>query len=49
MMDASLCPEGLQDQCSSDADCSGNGKCCSTGCAKVCIRPVKSGKCAKTL
>ncbi|XP_035782943.1 papilin-like isoform X2 [Anopheles albimanus] len=26
--------------CSSDADCRGNNKCCDAGCARICIGPV---------
>ena len=44
-----LCPEGVLDQCSDDASCSGASKCCSTGCAKVCIKPLSSGECTVLL
>ncbi|CAL4080089.1 unnamed protein product, partial [Meganyctiphanes norvegica] len=42
LMDASLCPDDISDQCSGDEDCSGQSKCCSTGCAKVCVLPMQS-------
>nr|XP_053651863.1 uncharacterized protein LOC128701927 [Cherax quadricarinatus] len=42
VLEEALCPEDVRDQCQSDQDCAGTAKCCSTGCAKVCIRSVKS-------
>merc|ERR1712128_413032 len=37
-----MCPDDISDQCSGDDDCSGQSKCCSTGCAKVCVLPMQS-------
>ncbi|OXA42656.1 Nidogen-2 [Folsomia candida] len=38
-MDQRLCSEG-GDQCTHDAQCSGESLCCSTGCGRVCVIPV---------
>ena len=45
------CPEILHDtmgicseECSSDANCSGELKCCSNGCGHVCMRPGEQPK-----
>ena len=43
-MDKSLCADDVRDQCNSDYDCGGDAKCCTTGCAKVCVAPMNSGK-----
>ncbi|XP_047740508.1 uncharacterized protein LOC108666631, partial [Hyalella azteca] len=37
-----LCPVDVADQCAGDSDCSGAAKCCTTGCARVCVRPLHS-------
>ncbi|XP_066984826.1 uncharacterized protein [Macrobrachium rosenbergii] len=42
LMDPSLCPDDVADQCDHDGECAGGAKCCSTGCARVCVRPMKS-------
>ncbi|XP_071535769.1 uncharacterized protein [Panulirus ornatus] len=42
LMDPSLCPDDVKDQCRHDSDCGGRAKCCSTGCAFVCVRHTKS-------
>ncbi|XP_042879578.1 uncharacterized protein LOC122258000 [Penaeus japonicus] len=42
LMDPALCPDDVADQCHGDSDCGGAAKCCSTGCARVCVRPMKS-------
>ncbi|XP_069977259.1 uncharacterized protein [Penaeus vannamei] len=42
LMDPALCPDDVADQCQGDSDCGGAAKCCSTGCARVCVRPMKS-------
>ena len=41
-MDPRLC--GVQEnQCQTDLDCSGESKCCHTGCSQVCILPQFTG------
>ncbi|XP_037795742.1 balbiani ring protein 3-like [Penaeus monodon] len=42
LMDPALCPDDVADQCHGDSECGGAAKCCSTGCARVCVRPMKS-------
>ncbi|CAB3248675.1 unnamed protein product [Arctia plantaginis] len=31
-----------EDECKDDADCRGNGKCCTRGCKRTCVEPAES-------
>lgn len=35
-----LLPSSCREECKEDEDCSGNLKCCSNGCGRLCSEPL---------